>query len=140
MSGLQLHSCCYEVWLRSTCSVQLCATVEIFTFNFFKSADFESAKLISVIMDMATPGGSISGKEERIDQQDGCLLRLHDDQVVVGQVLLDKEEKEEEERWEQIGRGMHHLNVLMQGFVQTKMQEHLAKLPRFYNQNLCDVI
>ena len=87
-------------------------------------------------MDMATPGVSISGKGERIDQQDGCLLRLHDDQVVVGQVLLDKEEKEEEERWEQIGRGMHHLNVLMQGFVLTKMQEHLAKLPRFYNQNL----
>ena len=92
--------------------------------------------MISVIMDMATPGGSVSGKEERVDQQDGRLLRLHDDQVVVGQVLLDKEEKEEEGRWEQIGRGMHHLNVLMQGFVQTKMQEHLAKLPRFYNQNL----
>ena len=107
------------------------ARCHIFTFNFFTTADFESAKLISVIMDMATPGMSISGKEERIDQQDGCLLRLHDDQVVVGQVLLDKEEKEEEERWEQIGRGMHHLNVLMQGFVQTKMQEHLAKLPRF---------
>ena len=96
---------------------------------------------MSVIMDMATPGVGISGKEERIDQQDGCLLRLHDDQVVVGQVLLDKEEKEEEERWEQIGRGMHHLNVLMQGFVQTKMQEHLAKLPRFLEpKSLCDLV
>ena len=38
---------------------------------------------------------------------------------------------EAEERWEQIGGWIHHLNLLLQGFVQHRLQEHLAKLPRF---------
>ena len=38
---------------------------------------------------------------------------------------------EDEERWEQLGVWIQHLNLLLQDFVQHRLQEHLAKLPRF---------